>query len=149
MTEMQSPRQTTDYRDVDSRTEPSGWVGWVLFAGTMLLLVGSFQAMAGFVALFKDDYFVVTQSKLLITTDYTAWGWTQIALGALAIAGGYGVMVGKLWARIYAIVYAGIAALVNMTFLSAYPIWMTIMITIDVLVIWALCVHGREVKAMN
>jgi len=149
MTEIQSPRQTEDYRDVASRTEPSGWVGWVLFAGTMLLLVGSFQAMAGFVALFKDDYYVVTSSKLLVSTNYTAWGWTQIALGALAVAGGYGVMVGKLWARIYAIVYAGIAALVNMTFLSAYPIWMTIMITIDVLVIWALCVHGREVKAMS
>ncbi len=148
MTEMQSPRQSTDYREVTSRDEPTGWVGWVLFAGTMLLLVGSFQALAGFVALFKDDYYVATQ-KLLITTDYTAWGWTQIALGLLAVAAGYGVMVGKLWARIYAIVYAGLAALVNMTFLSAYPIWMTIMITIDVLVIWALCVHGREVKAMN
>jgi len=149
MTEIQSPRQTGDYRDVESRTEPSGWVGWVLFAGTMLLLVGSFQAMAGFVALFKDDYYVVTSSKLVFTFDYSAWGWIQIALGALAIAGGYGVMVGKLWARVYAIVYAGLAALINMTFLSAYPIWMTIMITIDVLVIWALCVHGREVKAMN
>ena len=149
MTEMQSPSQTTGYRDVAPRDEPTGWVGWVLFAGTMLLLVGSFQALAGFVALFKDDYFVVTQSKLLITTDYTAWGWTQIALGVLAVAAGYGVMVGKLWARIYAIAYAGIAAFVNMTFLGAYPIWMTIMITIDVLVIWALCVHGREVKAMN
>jgi len=149
MTEMQSPRQDTGYREVDSRSEPTGWVGWVLFAGTMLLLVGSFQAMAGFVALFKDDYYVVTSSNLVLTWDYTAWGWVQIALGALAVAGGYGVMVGKLWARIYAIVYAGLAALINMTFLSAYPIWMTIMITIDVLVIWALCVHGREVKAMN
>jgi len=149
MTEMQSPRQTTDYREVDSRNEPTGWVGWVLFAGTMLLLVGSFQALAGFVALFKDDYFVVTKSHLLVTTNYTAWGWTQIFLGLLALAAGYGVMVGKLWARIYAIVYSGIAAFVNMAFLSAYPIWMTIMITIDVLVSWALCVHGREVKAMS
>ena len=149
MTEMQSPRQSTDYRAVDSTTEPTGWVGWVLFAGTMLLLVGSFQALAGFVALFKDDYYVVTKSHLLVTTNYTAWGWTQIFLGLLALAAGYGVMVGKLWARIYAIVYAGIAALVNMTFLSAYPIWMTIMITLDVLVIWALTVHGREVKAMS
>jgi len=145
MTEMQSPRQSTDYQ-VDSGPETTGWVGWILFAGTMLLLVGSFQAIAGFVALFDKSYYVVKSDDLLLSFSYTSWGWIQIFLGALAVAGGYGLMVGKMWARIYAILYAGLAAIINMSFLSAYPIWMTIMITIDVLVIWAVCVHGREVK---
>ena len=148
MTEMQSPRQTTDYQ-VDSAPETTGWVGWILFAGTMLLLVGCFQVMAGFVALFNDNFYVARGDNLAVAFNYTSWGWIQIVLGCLALAAGYGVMVGKLWARIYAIVYAGLAAIVNMAFLSAYPIWMTIMITVDVLVIWALAVHGREVKAMN
>jgi hypothetical protein len=146
---MQSSREGTGYREVGAGPDPTAWVGWILFAGTMLLLVGSFQVLAGFVALFKDEYFVVTSSKLVLSIDYTGWGWIQIGLGALAIGAGYGVMVGKTWARVYAILYAGVAALINMTFLSAYPIWMTIMIAIDVLVIWALAVHGREVKSMN
>ena len=39
-----------------------------------------------------------------------------------------------------------LSAIVNIGFLSAYPIWPTIMITIDVLVIWAIIVHGGELR---
>jgi hypothetical protein len=39
------------------------------------------------------------------------------------------------------------SALANMAFLAAYPIWATIMIAVDVLVIYALAMHGREVKS--
>jgi len=150
MTEMQSQPQSAVYAKSGSTVpEPTAWVGWILFAGTMLILVGSFQAIAGFVALFDHNYYVVRSSNLAVSFSYTGWGWIHIVLGILAIAGGYGVMVGKTWARAYAIIYASIAAIVNMTFLSAYPVWMTIMITIDVLVIWAVAVHGREVMAMD
>jgi hypothetical protein len=41
---------------------------------------------------------------------------------------------------------ATLSAVVNIAFLSAYPIWSTIMITIDILVIWALTVHGSELR---
>jgi hypothetical protein len=41
-------------------------------------------------------------------------------------------------------VIAVVSALVNVAFLSAYPIWSTIIIAMDVLVIYALAVHGRE-----
>jgi len=126
--------------------EPTGWVGWILFAGVMLILVGSFQMIAGFVALFNDHVYLVPSRDLAVSVSYTGWGWAQIILGLLAILGGYGIMVGQMWARIYAVIYASIAAIVNLAFISAYPIWMTLMITIDVLVIWAVTVHGREVK---
>jgi hypothetical protein len=42
-----------------------------------------------------------------------------------------------------------VSALVNVAFLSAYPIWSTLMIVIDLLVIWAITVHGREIKYVN
>ena len=32
----------------------------------------------------------------------------------------------------------------NVGFLAAYPLWSATMITIDILVIWALTVHGRD-----
>jgi hypothetical protein len=40
-----------------------------------------------------------------------------------------------------------ISALANLAFMSAYPIWATIVIAADVLVIYALAVHGGEVKS--
>jgi hypothetical protein len=41
---------------------------------------------------------------------------------------------------------AFLSAVVNLAFISAYPIWSTIMIALDVLVIFAIIVHGRELK---
>jgi hypothetical protein len=127
--------------------EPSGWVGWVFFAGIMLTLVGVFQVMAGLVALFDKSYYLVTTDHLVVHMSYTAWGWVHLALGALAIAAGVGVMSGRLWARIYAILLASISAIANLAFISAYPVWGVIMIAVDVLVIYALAVHGRELSS--
>jgi hypothetical protein len=35
---------------------------------------------------------------------------------------------------------------VNLAFISAYPVWSTMMIVLDVIVIFAIIVHGRELK---
>jgi hypothetical protein len=130
--------------EVPSRSRPTAWVGVVLFGGIVLVMVGGFQLIQGLVALFKDDYYLVSPNGLVIEVDYTAWGWTHLLIGVVAIATGIGVMVGQMWARVLGIVIAVASALVNIAFLSAYPIWSTIIIAMDVLVIYALAVHGRE-----
>src|SRR3954452_7798160 len=144
MTEMRSARTQPNVQPVGP--DPTGWVGWILFAGIMLFILGAFQAIAGFVALFQDDYFVVRATGLVVHADYTAWGWIHLTLGVLAVFAGMGVMRGSLWARIYAITLASVSAIANIAFLAAAPVWCTIMIAVDVLVIWALAVHGREAK---
>jgi hypothetical protein len=45
------------------------------------------------------------------------------------------------------VVIAVLSALANLAFISAYPIWSTIVIALDVIVIYAIVVHGRELKA--
>jgi hypothetical protein len=131
------------------RPEPTGWVGWVVFAGVMLIMMGSWQAMMGFVALFDPGYYAVTPGGLLVEVDYTAWGWVHLCLGGIAVLVGIGVLAGQTWARVTAIVLAVIAALVNAAFLAAYPVWNTILIALDVIIIYALAVHGREMRAFN
>ena len=127
-------------------TEMTGWVGWIAFAGTMMLLLGSFHVIQGLVAVFKDDYFLVGKSGLVVNVDYTTWGWVHI-IGGLIIAGaGVGLFSGKVWARTIGVIFAMVSAILNISFLAAYPIWSTIMITVDILVIWALTVHGSEMK---
>ena len=129
--------------------EPTAWVGIVLFGGIMLLMMGGFQVIEGFVALFKDDYYLVTRNGMIVSVDYTTWGWTHLLIGLVAVATGIGVLLGQMWARVLGIIIAVISALVNIAFLPAYPIWSTIIIAIDVLVIYALAVHGREVKSSS
>jgi hypothetical protein len=131
----------------DSAATPTGWVGWIVFAGTMLILMGLIQAIEGLVALFDDGYYLVTQDGLVVNVDYTAWGWIHLLLGLVASATGLGMLVGQTWARVIGVVIAGVSALVNVAFLAAYPFWATIVITFDVIVIYALTVHGRETKA--
>ena len=130
-----------------ARPEPTGWVGWVAFAGMMLIIVGAFQAINGFVALFDRGYYLVTRSGLAVNVDYTAWGWVHLALGVLAIGAGLGVMVGQTWARVVGIILAGVSMLVNLGFVAAYPIWSLTVVAIDIIAIYALAVHGREMKA--
>jgi hypothetical protein len=125
---------------------PTAWVGWVLFAGIMMMLTGGFAVIEGIVALVDKSYFHVGPHGLLVHMSYTGWGWTHIGLGTLAVAAGASLMTGRTWARVVAVTLAFVSAFVNLAFLAAFPIWSTIMITIDVLVIWAVTVHGREVR---
>ena len=124
------------------RAAGSGWRGWVVFASTMMALLGVFHAIAGLVAVFDDDYFLVTQNKLVISADFTVWGWVHLAIGALLVLTALSLLKGSTWARAVTIAVACLSAIVNVTFLSAYPLWGVIMITLDILVIYAVTAHG-------
>ncbi len=126
--------------------QPGVWAGWVIFGSVMLILMGAFHMMAGLTALVRSGYYAVPSSDLLVSVDYTAWGWTHLALGALAWAAAFGLTVGAMWARVSAVVLASLSALVNMAFVEAYPIWSLTMITLDVIVVYAITAHGAELK---
>ena len=124
----------------------SAWVGWVNFAGLMLVLVGAFHVIQGLVALFRDEVYVVGQHRLVVDVSYTAWGWAHLVWGALSILVGSCLLVGQMWARIVAVIVAMLSAIANVAFLPAYPVWSAIMIAVDIIVIWAVTVHGGEVR---
>jgi len=127
--------------------EPTGWTGWIIFAATMMLMIGTFHAIDGLVALFRDEYYLVSKNGLVVHVNYTAWGWTYLIGGILMVAAGAALFAGQLWARIVTVVLALASAVLNMAFFAAYPWWSAIMITLDVLVVWAVTVHGSEMKS--
>ena len=129
----------------DRRTS-SAWVGWVVFAAVLAITMGVFEAIEGLVAIFKDEYYLVGSNGLVVSVDYTVWGWVHLVIGVVAVAAGVGLLQGRNWGRIVVIVLAGLSALVNLGFLSAYPIWSTIVIALDVIVIFALTVHWKDVR---
>jgi hypothetical protein len=148
-TQQRPPSYSDNYAGdgvTSTQSEPTAWVGMVIFAGTMLLMLGALQAMEGLVAIFQDDYYLVTRNGMIVSLDYTAWGWTHLIIGLIAVGVGIGVFAGQMWARVAGIVVAAVSILVNVAFLPAYPIWIMIVIGIDVLAIYALAVHGKEMK---
>ncbi len=124
---------------------PTGWVGWSYFAGFMMMLLGVLQSISGLTAIFRDEYYVATQDKLLLL-DFTAWGWVHLIIGIIVFMAGLEVMRGAVWARTLGVFLAGISLIANMGFLNAYPFWSILMIVIDILVIYALIVHGGELR---
>jgi hypothetical protein len=136
--------RTRDY-DVGA---PTAWAGWVVFAAVMMMMVGGFHAIAGFVALFDDGYYVARPSGLVLSVDYTSWGWIHLLLGVLVFLAGLALLAGQTWARVLGVALAALSAFANMAFIAAYPLWSIIIITLDVIVIYAIVVHGREVKSM-
>jgi hypothetical protein len=88
----------------------------------------------------------VTDSGLLVSVDYTAWGWVHLIGGIIMALAGISLFAGRMWARIVGVLAAMVSAIVNIAFLSAYPIWSAIMIALDILIIWAITVHGAEMK---
>jgi len=146
MSETQQRQMASDPPYASRRPQPTGWVGFVVFAGVMLMMLGGFQAIQGLVAIFRDEYYLVSRSGLLLTVDFTTWGWIHLVIGLIAVGTGVGVLLGQTWARVVGIIIAVLSALSNLAFLPAYPIWSVIVIALDVLAIYALSVHGREVQ---
>ena len=126
---------------------PTAWAGWVIFAGVMMIMLGSFQIIEGLVALFDDGFYAVASNGLVVNVDYNTWGWVHIIIGLLGVLVGVGLMAGNMAARIAGVVIAFLSALVNLAFTSAYPVWSVMVIVLDVIVIYAIIVHGRELKS--
>ena len=124
----------------------TGWVGWIWFGGLALILVGAFNVIHGLIAVFEDDV-LVAAGETLAVLDLTAWGWVHTVVGTLQIVVGVVLLTGARWARIMAIVLVMLNAVAQLAALNAQPTWAVIIIALDVLVLWALVVHGEEARA--
>jgi hypothetical protein len=120
----------------------SGWaLGGIAFAATMLTLSGTFQALAGLVAIVNDDFYVVAPNYTY-DLDVSAWGWLHMLIGLGVLATGLALYARKTWAGVAAIVIAMISAIANFFFIPYYAIWAVLVIALDVWVIWALTRPG-------
>lgn len=126
----------------------SGWaVGWSVFAAVMMMMAGVFHVVAGLVALFNDTYYVVGQ-EWIFQFDITGWGWVHVLWGGLMVLVGFGILSGNVAARTFGVVAAALSAIVNFAWLPYQPVWSSIMIAVAVSVIWALTVHGKDVRTI-
>ncbi|MGH2790870.1 MAG: DUF7144 family membrane protein [Actinomycetota bacterium] len=125
----------------------SGWaIGFTYFAGFVMLMVGTFHAIAGFAGILENEFFVVTRNYAF-EFDATAWGWIHLIAGVIVIVAAVGLFSGAVWARTVGVTMAVISAIANFGFIPYYPVWSIVIIALDVAVIWALTAHGRDIAA--
>jgi hypothetical protein len=128
---------------VEQRT---GWTGWIAFAGVIMVISGGLNALYGLIAVVNDDW-VVWGDRGSLFLDLSNWGWIHLIVGLVLVLSGIGVFSGNILARTVGVVVASISLIANFLFIPAYPIWAIIVVTIDLLIIWALTAHGREMRA--
>jgi hypothetical protein len=143
----------TDTQAPPGRDEPdagySMWVeegfsGWAWFSGFLMVLVGIFQVITGIVALAGTGYYTVPSRNIVIDATDTTWGWVHLILGLALLVTGGGLAFGNTVARVAGVVLAGLGAVVNLAFIPAAPYAATLLIGLDVFLIYAITVHGGE-----
>ena len=123
----------------------SSWaIGWTMFAAFVMIMIGFFQAIEGLAAVIKDQYFVVGP-EYLYKVDVTTWGWIHLILGLVIFFAGFGLFTGAVWARTFGVIIAAGSAIANFAWLPYQPVWSILIITLNIAVIWALTVHGRDI----
>lgn len=116
---------------------------WIAFAGVMMVILGSLDAIWGLAAILNDEVVVVGGHGALIF-DLTTWGWFQLILGAVIGLTGLGLLVGNEVARVLGIFLLAINAVLQIVWFPAAPLWAFLMIVLDVVIIYQLTVNWTE-----
>ena len=125
---------------------PSGAaIGWVTFAGVVMLIEGGFEILAGVSALISSDVFG-DNVDTIFERSAESWGWWHLVIGGVIVLAGLGVFTGNILARIVGVIAAAVSAIAAFAWLPIYPVWGVIVIAVDITVIWALTVHGRDIQ---
>ena len=129
---------------MDNDRSMAGWIG---FAGLIILIIGGLDVFQGLIALLEDNYYVVSKSGYL-AVDLTAWGWALLIWGALLILTGLALIRGRTWARWVTLVLVTVNIFGILGFLgnTQNPIWALTVLTLNVIVIYALTARWTESK---
>lgn len=117
--------------------------GWTVFAGVLLLIVGSLDALYGLAAILNNEVVIVGGQGVIIA-DITTWGWIHFILGSLVAITGLGLFAGADWARIAAVFFVAVNAVAQIVWFPAAPLWAFLMIILDVTIIYQLTARWEE-----
>jgi hypothetical protein len=116
--------------------------GWIAFAGMMMVILGSLDALWGLAAILNNEIVVVGGRGALIF-DITAWGWIHLILGLGVALIGFGLLSGNAAARVAGIFVVAINAVAQIVWFPAAPLWAFLLIIIDSVILYQLMVNWR------
>ena len=129
-----------------NESRPTGWVGWIVFAGVFMIVAGVLGAIEGLAGILRDESYFLVPSEGLLVFDLTTWGWIHLILGiALAIVG-YLLIQGSTVGAVVSIIVVTLHLVAQFVWIAASPWWSLALIAIDVLILYAIIVHGGELQ---
>jgi hypothetical protein len=115
----------------------TSYSGWAAFAGVIMVVVGSLDALWGLGGILNDDI-VVVGGQGAILADITTWGWVHLILGSAIALTGVGLLVGNEAARWFGIFFVAVNAVLQIVWFPAAPLWAFLLIILDVVIIYQL-----------
>jgi hypothetical protein len=145
---VQSTAQTGEYSaqaayDVDS---DRGY-GWVMFAGVMLLLLGTLNFIEGIAAISNSHFFVANTHY--IAGSLNTWGWIVLIIGVVQWIVGMGVFVKNQLSRWIGVVALAANAIAQLLMMPAYPFWSLSIFALDILAIYGLLAYGKKIATLQ
>jgi hypothetical protein len=128
-----------DYYEDDER----GY-GWVVFAGTLLLLIGSINVIQGIAAIGNANFFA--HNTHYVFANLNTWGWIVLILGACQFLVGLGVFVKNQFSRWTGVVVLAANTIAQLLIMPAYPFWSLTLIAMDILAIYGLIAYGKRIS---
>jgi hypothetical protein len=121
--------------------------GRVVFAATMLLLVGTLNVIYGIGALDGANVFVDDQRYVL--TDLNTLGWVLIVLGVIQVAGGFSLLAGNTYGRVIGIIGGSLGAIGALLSIGgSYPWWSLAIFALCVYIVHGIIVFGEDERAV-
>lgn len=117
--------------------------GWVVFCGTMLMVVAVLNIIYGIGAI-SDSTFFVGDAKYIFS-DLNTWGWIVTITGAVQMLVAFGVWARNTIATWAGIAFAGLNAIAQLLMIPAYPFLSLALFSLDIMIIYGLAVHGGHV----
>ncbi len=114
--------------------------GWIVFASTMFVIAACLNFIWGFAAIANSHFFVANASYVI--SDLNTWGWILIGFATLELLTAVSVFRGGAFGRWFGMFIAGVAVVLAMLTIPAYPLWALTLVAIDLLVIYGLAAYG-------
>lgn len=137
--------RTTEPRDYEEYGDPSGY-GWVIFAGTAILIAGTINLIYGIAGIAKSSFYVANTH--FVFSDLNTWSWILVCVAAIEICVGAAVFSRSSWGRWTGVAVASLSAIAQLLSIAIYP-WLGLAIfSLDMLVIYGLVVHGGRTEKL-
>ena len=116
--------------------------GWVMFAGALLLLIGTINVLEGIAAVGNAHFFVGDANYVFGSLN--TWGWVAICIGVIQWATAVGVFFKNQIARWAGVAILGLNIISQLLMMPAYPFWSLTVLAMDILAIYGLIAYGNR-----
>jgi hypothetical protein len=147
MSVQEAPQSTRAPAGYEGYVDEDRGYGWVMFAGVLLLILGTLNFIEGLAAIGNAHFF--SHNTNYIAGSLNTWGWVVLCIGVIEWAVGCGVFVKNQFSRWVGVVILSLNAIVQLMMIPAYTWWSLSILTLDILAIYGLIAYGKKISSLQ